>query len=65
MQIEEHEIDVGLVQHLIGQVRIAGGDHLASDSAQCAVQRAPQRGLVVDDQHSRGHDAAARLSGRR
>ena len=63
MQIQQHEVHVGLVQEVVGQMRITGGHDLATHRAEGPVQGPPDRGLVIDDEDARAHDAAARRSG--
>ncbi len=63
VQIEEHQVDVGLVEHPVGQVGIAGGDHVAAHAPEHPLECTPDRRLVIDDQHPGTHEAAARLIG--
>ena len=63
MQVEQHQVDVDLVQQVVGEVRVAGGHDVVAERAERALERPPERRLVVDDQHPWAHDAAARRTG--
>ena len=63
MEIEQHQVHVRLVQHFVGELRVGGGHHVVAHPPEHPLQRPAQRGLVVDDQDPRFHDAAARRRG--
>jgi hypothetical protein len=59
MEIEEHEIDIHLVERRVRQVWIPGGDDLVVQTFECALQRPPDGGLIVDHEDARSvHEAA-------
>ena len=58
MEVEQHEIDIHLVEHCVRQMGVACRHDLVVHALECPFEGPANRRLVVDDQDARAHEAA-------